>query len=118
VASDGAEIEQQRLYEVSMSTIIRFQEDEEGDDESSKSLRAVTKREQVPAARQRQHLMVEKAVLKNVFKPSQEFKEPSEISYVEFEIDEDYEKSSAKTSHHTSSLAVALTPILVMRMAA
>jgi len=117
VASDGADIEQQRLYEVSMSTIIRFDEDEEGDDESSKSFRAVTKREQVPAARQRQHLMVEKAVLKNVFKPSQEFKEPSEISYVEFEIDEDIERSSAKTSHQTS-LAVALTPILAMRMAA
>ena len=55
VASDGADVEQQRLYEVSMSTIIRFDEDES-------PLRAVTKREQVPSARQRQHLLVEKGI--------------------------------------------------------
>ena len=56
VASDGADVEQQRLYEVSMSTIIRFDEDES-------PLRAVTKREQVPSARQRQHLLVEKGTV-------------------------------------------------------
>ena len=56
VASDGADVEQQRLYEVSMSTIIRF------DDEDESPLRAVTKREQVPSARQRQHLLVEKGI--------------------------------------------------------
>jgi len=118
VASDGAEIEQQRLYEVSMSTIIRFEEDSE-DDESPKSLRAVTKREHSPSARQRQHLMVEKAVLKNVFKSSQDYKDPSEISYVEFEIDESIENSSTRTTHQTSLAAVSLTPIiLAMRMAA
>lgn len=115
VESDGAEEVQQRLYEVSMSTIVRFEEEE-----SENEPRAVTKREQVvPSARQRQHLMVEKAVLKNVFNPSEEFKKPSEVSFVEFEIDEqDFEETSSGSSHQTSLAAMAPATLLALRMAA
>jgi len=106
VASDGADVDQQRLYEVSMSTIIRFEDDES-------PLRAVTKREQVPSARQRQHLLVEKAVLKNVFKDPQTG--ASESSFVEFEIDEEDLRSSA--SHKSYAATALLASLIALQVA-
>jgi len=112
VASDGADVEQQRLYEVSMSTIIRFDEDES-------PLRAVTKREQVPSARQRQHLLVEKAVLKNVFKAPQTGAFGSESSFVEFEIDEeDLVRNDAGMNQPSATMAaVLLASMIALRLA-
>lgn len=108
VASDGADVEQQRLYEVSMSTIIRFEGDES-------PLRAVTKREQVPYARQRQHLLVEKAVLKNVFKDTQTG--ASESSFIEFEIDEEDLGRNSSAAAQTSSVAALLASLIALRVA-
>lgn len=112
VASDGADVEQQRLYEVSMSTIIRFEEDES-------PLRAVTKREQVPSARQRQHLLVEKAVLKNVFKaPQTGGAIASESSFIEFEIDEeDLGRNSAKSQTSPAVVTALLASLIALRVA-
>merc|ERR1712117_932827 len=45
VESEGEDVAQQRLYEVSMSTVIRFEEEEKLTGSGAETPRAVTKRE-------------------------------------------------------------------------
>jgi len=118
VESEGEDVAQQRLYEVSMSTVIRFEEEEKMTRSGAETPRAVTKREHAPAARQRHQLLVEKAILKNVFHPSHaEFGSGSagqrqETSFVEFEIDEeDFERNGA--ANH-QKITAALLPISLL----
>lgn len=97
VPSDASEL--QRLYEVSMSTIIRFEEDQDS------SIQSETQPEQIPSLRQRHEtLLVEKAVLNNVFKSEErsladlerQFGSIQERkTFVEFELDEEDRRNGA-----------------------
>jgi len=117
VEEEGA---QKRLYEVSMSTIIRFQ------DEDAPAVQPETQPDQIPSARQRQQeLLVEKAVLSSFFKPqpvqeeehlvleelAQEFGGYKRQTYVEFELDEEDRNSGVSSSQGFFAGLFALTTI-------
>jgi len=122
VESEGEDVTQQRLYEVSMSTVIRFEEEEKMTRSGAETPRAVTKREHAPAARQRHQLLVEKAILKNVFHPSNaEFGSGSagqrqqETSFVEFEIDEeDFERNGAANHQKITATLLPISLLTVL----
>jgi len=119
------DVAQQRLYEVSMSTVIRFEEEEKLTGSGAETPRAVTKREHAPAARQRHQLLVEKAILKNVFHPSNaDFgsgyagQPQQETSFVEFEIDEeDFERNGAANQRNPTASTFLPISLLTMLLA-
>lgn len=132
--SGGEELK--KLYEVSMSTIIRIEEDSvplpEQEDKAASAASTATRAEvlpqQIPSARQRQQeLLVEKAVLSSEFKRGsnvalEELEEAFGSSasssgyqrqtYIEFELDEEDQRNSAGASSFSGNLFAYLSVIV------
>lgn len=137
VSESGEEAEQlkEKLYEVSMSTIIRYEEDSVPFPDRTAAdavAQAEVLPQQVPSARQRQQeLLVERAVLSSEFKRDGNFalEELAEAfgtsgssssgyqrqTYVEFELDEEDRRNSATACFFGNRLIFVILQLVALK---
>jgi len=120
----------ERLYEVSMSTVVRVEEDTQlsaAAAAAAAGLHAETQPENIPSARQRQQeLLVEKAVLSTSYNPGgseqhlvleeeeltrEQFGGRNEAAFVEFEFDEEDKARRSSASNRLFAPLLALLPL-------